>query len=100
MNKIELAKRISERMSLPYQEIICFLEAFHAELAEVFREEDRLIIKSFGTYSLWKQAGRMGRNPKNGKMYMIPPRMSLKFKPGKGLLARLNEDIESPQEYL
>lgn len=90
MNKTELAKRMSERMSLPYQVIICFLDAFNAELAEVFREEERLVIKGFGTYSLWKQAGRMGRNPKNGKIYMIPSRISLKFKPGKGLLARLN----------
>ena len=92
MNKSELAKRMSERLSLPCKEIICFLDAFNAELAEVFRKEERLVIKSFGTYSLWKQAGRMGRNPKNGKTYMIPPRMSVKFKPGKGLLARLNDE--------
>lgn len=92
MNKTELAKRMSERMSLPYQEIICFLEAFHAELAEVFREEERLVMKGFGSYSLWKQEERMGRNPKNGKMHVIPPRVSVKFKPGKGLLARLNEE--------
>lgn len=92
MNKTELAKRMSERLSLPYDLILCFLDAFHAELAEVFREEERLVIKNFGTYSLRKQPGRMGRNPKNGKMHIIPSRMSLKFKPGKGLLARLNEE--------
>lgn len=93
MDKRELAKRISERTSLPYQVVICFLEAFHAELAEVFKEEEeRIVIKGFGTYLLWKQAERMGRNPKNGKVYTIPPRISVKFKPGKGLLTRLNEE--------
>lgn len=92
MNKRELAKRMSERLSLPYKDIICFLDAFNAELSEVFREEDRFVIKGFGSYLLWKQTGRMGRNPKNGEIYMIPPRISLKFKPGKGLLARLNEE--------
>lgn len=90
MNKTELAKRMSERLSLPYKDIISFLDAFNAELSEVFRKEERLVIKGFGSYSLWKQTGRMGRNPKNGKIYMIPPRISLKFKPGKVLLARLN----------
>ena len=90
MNKRELAKRMAERMSLPYQEVIYFLDTFNAELEEVFRKEERLVVKGFGTYSLWKQAGRVGRNPKNGKAYIIPPRLSVKFKPGKGLLARLN----------
>lgn len=83
---------MSERMSLPYAEVINFLDAFNAELAEVFRKEERLVIKGFGTYSLWKQAARQGRNPKNGNIYMIPPRTSVKFKPGKGLLTRLNEE--------
>lgn len=91
MNKTELAKQISKRMSLPYKDIICFLDTFNAELADVFRKEDRLIIKGFGSYSLWKQAERIARNPKNGKTYIIPPRTSVKFKPGKGLLAKLNE---------
>lgn len=92
MNKTELAKQMSKRMSLPYKDIICFLDMFNAELADVFKKEDRLIIKGFGSYSLWKQAERIGRNPKNGKTYIIPPRTSVKFKPGKGLLTRLNED--------
>lgn len=67
MNKTELVKRMSERLSLPYKDIICFLDVFNAELSEVFRKEDRFVIKGFGSYSLWKQTGRMGRNPKMGK---------------------------------
>ena len=91
MNKTELAERMSARLSLPRKDIVHFLDAFTAELSEVFTEEEHLVIKGFGSYSLWKQTGRMGRNPKNGKVCLIPPRISLKFKPGKKLLARLNE---------
>lgn len=78
-------------MSLPYEEIIRFLDTFNAELAEALREEERVVMKGFGSYTLWKQTARMGCNPKNGKKYMIAPRISVKFKPGKGLLTRLNE---------
>lgn len=81
---------MSRRLSLPYKEIVYILDTLNAELAEAFREDERVVMKGFGTYSLWKQTGRMGCNPKNGKKYMIAPRISVKFKPGKGLLDRLN----------
>lgn len=92
MNKMELAKRMSQRLSLPYKVVVYILDTLNAELAEALREKERLVMKGFGTYSLWKQAGRQGCNPKNGKKYMIAPRISVKFKPGKGLLDQLNEE--------
>lgn len=39
----------------------------------------------------WQQSERVGRNPKNGKLHVIKPRISVKFKPSRDLLKLLNE---------
>lgn len=91
MNKTEFIKRLSERLSLPPHAISCFLDAFHEELANVFKEDNRLIMQGMGAYSLWNQAERNGHNPKTGEKCVIPARKSIRFRPGKGLLEKLNQ---------
>ena len=95
MNKTEFIKRMSKRMSLPPYTISCFLNAFNEELAHVFKEDDRLIMQGFGSYYLYKRTERKGHNPKTGEKCMIPSKMSIKFRPGKILLGKLNQDKSS-----
>ena len=82
-------------MSLPPYTISCFLNAFNEELANVFKEDDRLIMQGFGTYYLSKQAERQGHNPKTGEKCVIPSKTSVRFRPGKILLEKLNQDRSS-----
>ena len=49
-----------------------------------------MVSQGFGTFTLWSQSERPGRNPKTGIPVTIPSRNSVKFKPGKGLLEYLN----------
>lgn len=92
MNKTEFIKRLSERLSLPPHAISCFLDAFHEELANVFKEDNRLIMQGMGSYYLWNKTERKGHNPKTGEKCLIPSKRSIKFRPGKGLLEKLNRD--------
>ncbi|WP_459189348.1 HU family DNA-binding protein [Parabacteroides sp. APC149_11_2_Y6] len=91
MNKIGLAKRISERTSLPYKDVLDFIDILNDEIIEIFKEDERLVLKGFGAFHVWKQTERVGRNPKTGTACTIPPRSSIKFKPGKKLLEGLNK---------
>ncbi|WP_459187009.1 HU family DNA-binding protein [Parabacteroides sp. APC149_11_2_Y6] len=93
MNKTEFIKRMSKRLSLPSCEVSCFLHAFNEELVNVFQEDDRLIMQGFGSYCLYKRAERVGRNPKTGEKCVIPSNVSIKFRPGKELLNKLNQDM-------
>lgn len=91
MNKTEFVKRLSARLSLPPKAIVSLLDAFNDELSKVLNEDNHLVLKDFGTYYLWEQTERIGRNPKSGVSCVIPFRRSVKFKPGKGLLKELNK---------
>ena len=91
MNKTELSKRISERMSVTQVEARRFVNAFEASLADALKEDKTLMLQGFGTFFLWEQTAREGRNPRTGESCRIHPRLSAKFKPGKFLLRKLNE---------
>lgn len=91
MNKSDLIKSISNRTE--YTETVCrnMVEALMATLAEELDEGNGIVLQGFGSFSPWHQTGRAGRNPRTGKTCMITPRISVKFKPGKLLLKKLNK---------
>lgn len=91
MNKSELAKKISENMSVTCKTAIRFIEVFEEILETEIKEGNTICLQGFGSFSLWQQTERIGRNPKIGSPVKIPARKSVKFKPGKFLLSRLNE---------
>ena len=91
MNKTELTKRVSKRMSITQIEARRFVSAFEASLADALKEDKTLMLQGFGTFYLWEQTAREGRNPRTGEAWLIRPRLSAKFKPGKNLLKDLNK---------
>lgn len=94
MNKYELSKRIASHMSVTQQEALKFIRAYQDTLAEVLLEEGAITSQGFGTFTLWPQSERTGRNPQTGSPALIPARNSVKFKPGKDLLKFLNDKKE------
>ena len=94
MNKTDLAKDMATRMSIPKQDVLLFINTFQASLTALLKEGDSLCLKGFGTFNLWQQQERAGRNPKTGVGCMIQPRTSVKFRPGKDLLDTLNDGKE------
>ena len=90
MNKIELAKEVASRMSATVTQTLCFIDTMNNVICESITH-DESIIQNFGHYTPWKQVERMGRNPRTGKECTIPKRISVKFKPGKGLIEKINE---------
>lgn len=91
MNKTELTIRISEKMGITQQRARHFLNVFEATLTEALQEDRSLMLQGFGTFELWDQTARMGRNPRTGEACLIDPRRSAKFRPGKHLLKQLNK---------
>lgn len=95
MNRTILIKKIAERLSIKEREAQAFVTVWEEELGKSLMEEDSITLMGFGTFSLWKQAGRPGRNPRKNMPFMIKPRNSVKFKPGKDLLEYLNNRKDS-----
>lgn len=90
MNKSDLVKILSGKMAVSHRDALYLIDIFTQSLTEMLEEGESLQLQGFGTFSLWKQTERVGRNPKTGEVYLIPPRSSVKFKPGKNLLKDLN----------
>lgn len=90
MNKTELSQRISGKMCITRKEALRFINTIEEVFKETLQSED-IIFLNFGTFSLWPQTERMGRNPKTGAPVPIKARNSVKFKPGKLLLEAINK---------
>lgn len=91
MNKNDLVHELSARLSLPQKDSQRYLTTLLDILSQELSEGNNLVFQGFGTFSRWAQTGRLGRNPRTGKECQIRARNSVKFKPGKGLLEKMNE---------
>lgn len=93
MNKSELVEVLASRMKLPQYKVRDFINNFQTVFEEELAKEDGgIILQGFGSFTLWKQTARPGRNPRTGSECLIRARKSVKFKPGKFLLNVLNEE--------
>ncbi len=94
MNKTELLKRVADHLSISHKDMLYIINAWEDMFTEAIKEEGFVVMKGFGSFTLWQQSARPGRNPKTGKPALISARNSLKFKPGKDLLLKLNEGVD------
>ena len=90
MNKYELAKVIASRMSVTVTETLSFIDTMSEVICDSITHDESVLIQNFGHYVPWEQSERMGRNPKTSRECKIRKRISVKFKPGKGLIEKIN----------
>ena len=92
MNKTDLINEVACKRGVPRYQSLKFINTFQVVLADAMKEDNTIALQGFGTVSPWKQTERVGRNPRKGTACIIPPRTSVKFKPGKLLLHTLNSE--------
>ena len=90
MNKNDLINELAAKLDITRTASKQYLEALEETLGDALEEGEPVVLQGFGTFSRWQQTGRPGRNPKTGTPCMIVPRNSVKFKPGKYLLEKMN----------
>lgn len=97
MNKSTLIQKMAGRIGRPQKHCQEYLETLIQIMAEELKDGNSLMIQGFGSFSVWEQTERLGRNPRTGVSCTIRPRNSVKFKPGKTLLQALNKSAGSGQ---
>lgn len=95
MNKSELLRKLSGRLNIAQSECGRYLNNLLDIISDELDSGNNLILQGFGTFSRWPQSARQGRNPRTGENVPILPRNSVKFKPGKILLRRMNSDMQT-----
>jgi len=94
MNKRELIEQISLNTGISVV-VVKRVFASYIEIATTsLQQKEDIVLANFGRLAVLDQSQRLARNPKTGVPVMIQPRVTARFKPGKGLLEALNKKTD------
>ena len=86
MNKAQLIDAIASQANLSKADSKKALDAFIAVTTEALKNNDRIALVGFGSFSVSSRNARTGRNPQTGAPINIPEKKIVKFKPGTELV--------------
>ena len=67
------------------------------EIIESLARNQRVEIRSFGSFELRRQKARLGRNPRSGERVEIPAKKNVHWKISKELFQKLNQDTNQDE---
>lgn len=89
MTKTEFIKRLAWKRKTTLAEAEKELDTFFDILAEGLREDGAVRLYGICKFELKTTKERIGRNPKNGKEYMIPSFKKVKFTASDSLMDKI-----------
>ncbi len=90
MSKTDLVNYIAEETGLTKADASRALEAMMDGVVKGLKEEGKVTLTGFCTYTAKHKEEKMGRNPKTGEAVKIPARMAVTIKAGSKLKDALN----------
>lgn len=90
MSKTELVNYIAEETGLTKADASRALEAMMSGVVKGLKEEGKVTLTGFCTYTAKNKEAKMGRNPKTGEAVKIPARVAVTIKAGSKLKEALN----------
>jgi len=83
MTKAELIEAVHENSGegLSRRAVSELIESVFSEIGKSIRKQGRFVVPGFGTFSLKRRKGRIGRNPRTGAELKIAPSKTVGFKP-------------------
>ncbi|MGB5093885.1 MAG: integration host factor subunit alpha [Parvibaculum sp.] len=95
ITRSHLSEAVYQEVGLSRNESAELVELVLGEIADCLSKGDTVKLSSFGSFSVRKKGGRMGRNPKTGEEVPIKPRRVLVFRPSHVLKERINKSLSS-----
>ncbi len=90
VNKTELIEHIAKNADISKAAATRALESFIGAVKSTLQKEESVSLVGFGTFTVGKREGRIGRNPRTGDEIKIKEARVPKFRPGKALKDALN----------
>ena len=81
MDNKSLVETLAKRLNRSQSDVEKLLEAFIAAVKGRCGDLDSVAIPGFGTFEAKKRLERISLNPATGKRMLIPPKITLSFKP-------------------
>jgi DNA-binding protein HU-beta len=85
MNKSELISAVADKAEISKADAGRAVDAFVEVVVESLKDNDKVSLVGFGTFSVRARAARTGRNPKTGAALKIEASKNPAFKAGKAL---------------
>ena len=91
MTKSELISKITSKNSYLYQkDVYKIIDTLFNCITSALKDDDRVELRGFGTFTTKLRNARIGRNPKTGDPVAIPQKKMPFFKMGKSMKERIN----------
>ncbi len=91
ITKKELVDRIAERTQCKHATVKAIVQQFLDEITTELAKQNRLEFRDFGVFEVKEQAARVGQNPKTLEPVEVPAKRRVKFKMGRIIRGRMNE---------
>lgn len=85
MNKTDLIDAIAAKADISKKDAETALKATIESIEEALKNDEKVVLVGFGTFSVKERAARTGRNPSTGKTIKIAASKAPAFKAGKEL---------------
>jgi len=90
ITRSDLYDAVYHRVGISRGEAASLVEAVLNEIKEEIVTGGTVKLASFGSFVVRQRSGRVGRNPKTGQEFPIPPHQVLSFKPSPVLKDKIN----------
>ena len=91
MDYKQFRKRLCERLGRNSADIDALVEGLSIVLRQSCAELDSVAVPAFGTFAPRKHAEAIVDDLSTGKKMLVPPELSIEFRPGAMLLKRLRQ---------
>jgi len=91
MNKSELIEELAAKTGYNPKLTDKMVRIFFDRIKAALSAGDKVEIRGFGSFTLKKYKGYIGRNPKTGETVEVKPKQLPAFRTGKDLRSRVNQ---------
>lgn len=96
--KKEIVKELSFSSKTSLQRTNKIINGSLDMIVEILSKEGKIELRNFGVLEVVKRKAKTARNPKTGEVVFVPSRYSVKFKPGKEMIAKVVEEERKKQD--
>lgn len=96
ITKKELIDRITENTQAKRLLVKSTIQNFLDELISELGKGNRLEFRNFGVFEVREQAPRIAQNPKTIEKIQVPAKRTVKFKMGRIMKKKLNDQLGPP----
>ena len=91
MNNKEFIERLTEKLKTTPEETQDSINALGNAIIEMLDDETLLALKGFGTFEVRKRIERIAVNPATQQKMLLPPTLTISFRPSPTLKERIGE---------